>query len=352
MALFLQIIGFLFLLFLVLIVGAFLVIRWKLKQFVKGLEGLATDSFVTPSRIRLVPEANLVWKDPTGARALLDDFRTLGFAEAGTFLVPELSALRLHALSKLDDAAYAVVYEHDQAGVWIDIVTRYQDGTSVTYSTARQGGELDQRPGHSCTRDPEASPSALFRRFLAERPRRPMETVGPDEFVERFEQHYADSMDWRNARGGPTEEEIRAIAEASGGDVSEETIKAIREQKRTEAMEGLREALHERFLKASTLSAGEWEDVRERLVIIHDQLTQAEVGQLFDQWVGDGEVSSSRPKEAVGTTAREFFAALVELAPASREFRMLGTVSDPLEADVYAAPEYVWTGEDEDDDDD
>jgi hypothetical protein len=352
MALFLQIIGFLFLLFIVLVVGVILVIRWKLKQFVKGLEGLTTDAMSTPSRIHLVPESNLVWKDPTGARQLQDDFRTLGFTDTGSYTVPELSALRLHALSKAEDSAYAVVYEHDAAGVWIDIVTRYEDGTSVTYSTARQGGELDQRPGHSCTRDPEASPSALYQRFLAERPQRAMETVGPDEFVQKFEQAYADSMDWRNARGGPTEEEIRAIAAASGEEYTEEMVQAIKEQKRAEAMEGLREAIQERFLKESTLSAGEWEEVRDRLIFVHDKLTQAEAGELFDQWVGDREVVASRPQEAVGTTAREFFSALVELAPASREFRKLGTVSDPLEADIYAGPPYVYTDDDDDEDED
>jgi len=66
----------------------------------------------------------------------------LGFTDTGSYLVPDLAALRLHALSKPDDFAYAVVYEHDAAGVWIDIVTRYQDGTSITYSTAKKGGEL------------------------------------------------------------------------------------------------------------------------------------------------------------------------------------------------------------------
>jgi hypothetical protein len=258
----------------------------------------------------------------------------------------------LHALSKVDDFAYAVVYEHDAAGVWIDIVTRYADGTSITYSTARKGGELDQRPGHSCTRDPEASPSVLYQRFLAERPQRPMAAVTAEDFVQRFEQAYADSMDWRNARGGPTEEEIRAIAEASGEEVSEDLVKAIREQKRLEAMDGLRQAIQERFLKESSLSAAEWEEVRDRLVFVHNQLTQAEVGELFDQWVGDGEVVASRPQEAEGTNAREFFAALVELAPAAREFRKLGTVSDPLEADVYAAPKFLYNPDEDDTDDD
>jgi hypothetical protein len=118
-------------------------------------------------------------------------------------------------------------------------------------------------------------------------------------------------------------------------------------------VEGLREAIQERFLKESTLSAAEWEEVRDRLVFVHDQLTQAEVGELFDEWVGDSEVVATRPQEAEGTTAREFFSALVELAPASREFRKLGTISDPLEADVYAAPKYVYDpGDDEDDEDD
>jgi hypothetical protein len=54
--------------------------------------------------------------------------------------------------------------------------------------------------------------------------------VTPQEFVGRFERAYAQIMDWHIARGGPTEAEIRRIAERSGKPCTDELVELIRGQ--------------------------------------------------------------------------------------------------------------------------
>jgi hypothetical protein len=80
-----------------------------------------------------------------------------GFEKAGSFEVREMKGINLHLLVKPSDNAVAVVYEHPKAGVWADLSSRYEDGTSFTVSSARAGNALEQRPGHAMVSLP-ASP--------------------------------------------------------------------------------------------------------------------------------------------------------------------------------------------------
>jgi hypothetical protein len=350
MGVFLQVLGILFLLLILLVIGGILLIRARLRSALKGLEDLKYG--VTPARIHLHRRQELEWKDPAAAAASLDAIRGLGFQEVGPFGIEEMDFIRMHALVRPDDHAYAVVYEHDKVGVWVDFVTRYEDGTSITYANTAQGGEVDQRPGHGTVRAPGLDPPALYRRFLAERPQRAMKTPSADDFQTTFERAYADEMDWRNSRGGPTEEEIRAVAAASGEEIDEATLAAAREALAEQAAAGLQEALMERFLEKTTLSASRWEELRDRVVFVHDRLTAEMTVSTFTDWTeppdDEDEAWEKRLQDVRDTSPRASFAAWNEAAPEGRRFERIDTLTEPVPADVYVAPEQDWEEEDPD----
>lgn len=238
MSMVLQVLGGLFVLFLVLIVGVVVlwqVIKSKLRKFAQGL---AADAG-TPSSIHLEPEPSPEWRDAGAVRRHRAPLESAGFQDAGVFSVAEMPGILLHAFAHPAEGAYAVVYEHPQVGVWLDLVTRYADGTSVTFGNATRGGGLDSQLGHDKVREPGGDPAALLRRFLAERAPKPRVAVSAAEFVSCFEQAYADEMQWRNERGGPTEEEIRRVAAESGREVCDETVAATREVLAARARESL-----------------------------------------------------------------------------------------------------------------
>lgn len=345
MSLFLQILGALCLGAVVLLV--LLILGWRLmlwgfrKKLLEAVEPFQYSH--VPPRLHLGRRPQLEWKDPATAQQQADALRAIGFTDAGFFVPHELPYLRLHALVKPDDSAWAVLYEHDKAGVWLDFFSRYADGTGVTYTTAPMGSEVEPPPGSTKVTEPGADPADLYRRFLAERRPEDLEPVSADAFTWTFEQAYARSMDWRNSRGGPTEEEIRRTLETSGKQVTDEEVAAVRAAQLEQALEGLEVALRERFLATTRLSAAEWEAVEDRLVFIHDLLPEERVALVFYGAQGgddeDDEDVPEIPRALRGLPARRLFARLNETAPPDRRFEKLDELSEPLPADVYASPE-------------
>ncbi len=192
-----------------------------------------------PPRIHLTRADRPEWRNEPAVMAPVKQLVRLGFEDAGTWVVDEMK-LAIRALARPSESIYAVVYDHHPGtpGAWLDLVTRYEDGGSVTYTTSG-GPALDTRPGHDKVRAPGASPESLYRRLLSERPAgRATSPAAPEAFAHVFEQAYADEMEWRNQRGGATEREIRAVAAASGRKVSDLEVAATQKATETQAAQG------------------------------------------------------------------------------------------------------------------
>jgi hypothetical protein len=162
---------------------------------------------VQPDTITLVRS---VTPPSAQARSILDALGKAGFEPAGDFLVQEMSRLLVRFMVRPADFVTAAVYEHPAAGVWIDLYTHYEDGTSFTFSTARLGGGLDPRPGHPVERRPGLSPAALLAAFLTMRSGGTMKAVSTATVAEAFAVVYAESAAWRKRHGLSAEEVEKA----------------------------------------------------------------------------------------------------------------------------------------------
>ena len=78
----------------------------------------------------------------------------------------------------------------------------------------------------------------------------------------------------------------------------------------------LHDKLCQRFLEQTALSAAEWDQVKDRLAFVHDDLTIQELEDMGFEPTGLGS-----PREQV-----------------EGQSQLLGTLPDPLPADVYVAP--------------
>lgn len=342
MSIVLQVLGALTLVFFVFVVVLILVVRSKLKRFFKKLEGMAQNITApnVPARLHLRTMAAPSWENAEAVAGQVESLPALGFVEGGTYQVEELPGFTLQAWFQLPRAVTAVVYEHPKAGVWTDLVTRYRDGTSATFHNRTGGVGVDHSPGHTIENFPNVNTREIYEHFLDRRPDRPAVVPTADEFVERFEKAYADEMDWRNSRGGATAEEIRRMAQLSGTTIDEETIEAVRNQSRERAAAQLDEAIRERFLAETSLSAAEWEKIRDRLVIIHDQMAQESFDEALltgaDEVDQDGETPVLDGTPA--TSARRLFAEHNQRVPSRFRCEQIGAVQQPIEADVYVVP--------------
>jgi hypothetical protein len=347
-ATFLQILGLFFLGAILLILAALLAlalkVRGALRQVKASLGQFSTAFQPQPATIHLNGPTTVAWARPTQAHALADPLAGLGYHDAGQFTVEEVQGLHVWPFVNPSESAYAVVYEHPSGLVWIDFVTRYEDGTSLTTSNTDQGADLDHQPGHDKDYAGGLSTAELHRRHLATRPQRPMARVSAEDFASTFEAAYAREMAWRNSRGGPTEREIRAIAERSGMAMSDEEIEETRKMMAEQAMEGLDEALRERFTATTDMRARQWEDARDSLVFVHDRLTPEMLDDRVRGWLWDGDEDDegdggSLPTVPDGMPPRMAFAKFNAALPQEKRFVKVGEVDQPVPADVYRAPE-------------
>ena len=164
-----------------------------------------------PDRIQLQKAGPSAWKNAGAPAKAVDAFTSRGFADAGVHTIAEMPGVVVQLLAHPRDGFYAAVYEHPQAGTWFDLVSRFQDGTTVTYSTSRPTA-LKPRPGHPTINLSGVEPLAVLDKALAQRPRRPLQAATPAEAVSVFEQGYADAMVYRKQEGISTREVLGTAA--------------------------------------------------------------------------------------------------------------------------------------------
>jgi hypothetical protein len=209
MKLLLAILGFLVGLVLIKRVAAFFLV-----PLVGGWMGRAIGKAALgqqPDAIHLEPVDPDAWLDRDAAHDLAWQFAEQGFAGAGTHRIVEMHGVRVHLLVHEAERLFAVVYEHPQAGQWFDVVAGYADGTSITFTTAKETG-LDPRPGHPVVHAPPTSPRALIERLRWERPAGTLRPATVAAVVSEFETAYADSTAWRKGRGISAAEVARVAA--------------------------------------------------------------------------------------------------------------------------------------------
>lgn len=122
--------------------------------------------------------------------------RDQGYQDLGSFAIDELPGTLVVLLLHPRDRAYAVVYDHAGAGVWLDVVSCYRDGSRWTHTTLSGHGH-QARPGHTRIALPHATVHELVTRARSERPVEELSALTRTEIVARFEQGYAEWCEWR-----------------------------------------------------------------------------------------------------------------------------------------------------------
>jgi hypothetical protein len=353
MKLFLIIVGALVTAFVLCLLILVLWLRWMMRKLRGSVEDQledlaeAMERSIPPFRIKLERLPAVDWQQPDKAASLIEPLRQVGFGQVGSFAI-QPGDVSLMAFCRPSDSIYAVVYQHPKAGVWLDLITRYQDGSRITYCTQRDT-QLD-RPQHTVVGFHEGVPTGeLLSRLLAERPTKPTESISAEAFVEHFERAYAESMDWMMARGGPTEAEIRRQCERDGKECDPMIVGTIRKlwSAAIEAFYGRQ--LKERFLADAQPPAARWEEIRERLVFVHDRLSpeqlEAICEQEFDEDGEDEDDEDSPNKHAAialtdGVSPRAAFARWNAGVERERRYEKIGELSEPPAADVYLSPDF------------
>jgi hypothetical protein len=123
-----------------------------------------------PAKIELEPATDLVWENDARYGRLVEDLRDQGFSDAGVFRAASMNT-NLHLLVNEAYDIRAVVYEHANSGVVLDLVTLFGDGTGITYVN-RQAPGYDQSPLHPNVYLGDVQVYELLDRCLRDRPKK------------------------------------------------------------------------------------------------------------------------------------------------------------------------------------
>jgi hypothetical protein len=369
------------LLLVVLLLVIKFAIRWFFNKIVKAFVDAAGQG-VPPFRVTLEKSDELTWQKPEvmdGAAAALEG---VGYTRIGDFRSEEMATVQLRALVNTQANTYAVLMQFLMKDrINMDVVCDFTDGTHLTIATAPESG-LDRPEWSNLVRmdiDLVADPAAavkLHERMLEEQRGRQAVSAKAEKFVDAFCRAYAREMDWRISHG-MTADEVRRSCAATGAETpTDEAVEMVVATWRRAISDFVNEQLREKFLRHVTkMSAGEWEDVRDRLYIVHEHSDRdaviEELASRLEEMDGaalkDGEPADSdddsddsddesdairarlRPLFA-GASVREAFSTAQEMLPATQRYRRVAGIKTPYSADVYVEPVEAGDGKADEDD--
>ena len=341
------------------LVFAFVVIvfwlKRKLNKFAEALKAAIGDAvYVPPFRIHPVRESEPQWQAAEQVNSAAGTFRELGYQDVGTYTIDDQLGTTLMGFFHPPVGSFAVVYDIPGAGAFLDVVVQLTDGSHITVSTTPPDG-MDRPPFVVMQRlqfDDPVGPAAVQQahaRLVELIDDRDVVTRTADEFEICFRRAYAQEMDWRMDRGGPTDEEIRRVAALNGGEQpTDEQIERIQSTWRNSMAWFVQDQLREAYLNQATMTGMQLDELQERLFVVHEKSTPQQLeGELMDRLPYDEDDEDDGQDEQLrqrflhqlnAGSPREGFRRALSLHPAGPQYRRIAVASKPWPADLYVAP--------------
>ena len=389
MMFFLKLVGAILVALILLLVGGFFFLKFKFRKFASKFAEAFADigaAPVPPFRIKLQSREKLeseqrqyaeddeyddddeFFMNEQDVQEQSVSFESLGFELIGDFQSDAMFSMRAFGHKK--ESTYAVIYDHFAIGVWCDVYRGYLDGTSWTYSTAKDHG-MDSPPGKRQRFFPGTETAEVVRQFWKDAPVNEIQTDADDQFARYFEKKYAEEMNWHIQRGGPSEQEIHRIAEQGGVECTPEMVKATQDQWEQAISQFLEQRAIKQFNKDNGVSKKEAMEREYRVVAIHDRMPTTRILEsIYEDFYldlppdedddHDPSMERWRNEYHKATDLRksrnvvDTFKAILDESGEQEKFEQLGTVTKPVAAEIWLRPEdedaYADEFDDEEDD--
>ena len=283
-----------------------LVIRFVLKKIVgKVSEAIkqVAGSMPPPFKLELTPVENPEWLKEEGVKQRLAALQANGFQIVGAYSLDGMfDAYTVGLVQPETNTLGAVHWLKSMA--CLDLVTHYDDGSSVTYCDKQQGSGLGRPAQHQVIRDANASAEELYQRLLAERRPEGITPATAEDFAPRFIKAYNDGTAWVAERGGYTLEEIAAEAQSGSPDAP---MEAIEDTHQTFAANAL-----VNWLSTQPDRPEPWDEKECEIVVVHDDLTMRQVTRLLNEMEEEEDSLQEAEVAKAGATARSAFQTINE----------------------------------------
>jgi len=260
----LQFIGGIVVFVLIVILMGYLFFRIKFGKFLhSGIES-------EPMILHLTEDLAPSWLEKPEVKNTVAALEGLGFEKGVTYTIYEKPEYLLLSFFKSGTVA-AVVYWHDIAGCWIDLVADEEEGLEYTVSNAPYGSEMKSRPECRKYYLKGESPGALVSKLegVLESLGKQLKPISTDTFRDAFEGAYKKDMAWKHRNGGLSYEEFLSSVDKDSSFKVKDKHKeeAFIEMKQRE-LDNWREAALEEYRKSEGIKQEDFYELDSTLLVV------------------------------------------------------------------------------------
>lgn len=333
----LKVLGVVFLVIIALIVTFGIWLTVRVRQGMQQQQRVsAIEEGMNAPTIVLEPTEHPSLVNPDAVADLIEQAHAAGAVECGAFDA-HAAGTRLFAYALDNPPVYIVIYDHDQVEPWTDVVLRMQGDRSFTASTVPKVGRGAPRP-------PEdeiiffapGTDLGVALQAAAERADESVLPAVPAEFKAYFEasaekaQKYIQtqtvSQDW-----------LESIAKDAGVELSGGEAEQINFGREAQQVMQTTHACLKSLAESGRYNAAEWEDMRDGLLAVWDEMPEAYLPSVFFDNVDlpDELADAVDELEQEAGSVRERVAQFNARLPEGLRLIPVGSVSSPVAADIY-----------------
>ncbi len=338
----LQVLGALALLCVAGLFALFWFIRQRVKRQYAYHRAAGIHRF--PQRIRLRGLEPFTWAKPERAGQRVEAFHKLGFRDLGGYTVDELPGARLFALQHPANGLVGLVDEHPQLGTWSDVL-RFTNGEPrpLLASSILKRVHFFLLPGSPKIHKADATEEELITAVsVAAAHDAAAVLLNAEEFAARYEEAFAVATDTRLLEPLEDAELRRFLREqcqpCGTFKLSDKEFSEVKRFYPEAIANELRLTCAAQFLRETRLPASQWQDSRERLLVLHDRTPLAALTRRLVYGAYLTKLMKTRLRRFTSATPRADFAQFNASLPPWERYRKLGQVTRPVIAEIYCAP--------------
>lgn len=294
-------------------------------------EGMQTEPVV------LEPTERPELAQPEIVARLIEQVVGLGAVGCGSFDVPAAS-VRLCAYTLQTPPVYIVIYDHDEVDPWTDVVLRLNAECSFTASTVPEIARgAPRHPDDEIVFFAPGTMTGVLVKAAAERAAgNDALSATPEAFKAYFEEAAEKSSKYIQTQT-VDQEWLATIAEDAGIELTGDEAAQINFGRTAEQVTQTENDCFKTLAASGDFTAAQWNDLRESLVAVWDDMPGEYVAAVFYNHVevpAELESAIDALEEGRGLARERVALVNAELAEEQRLI-LIGTVSSPVEADIY-----------------
>lgn len=164
-----------------------------------------------PEYVSLLPVEHAEFTNPDAMRQQSEPLAACGFQDAGVYSVAQMPGVLIRMMAQPETGVAAHIHDHPRQGSWLEMVSRYDDGSTQAVLTMTPTGLKAPSWFHRIYADKSIPTDQIYKRFVAQRPQKGIRQVPVSRIVREFEEVYHRLAQWRQ-EAGITPQEVAHVA--------------------------------------------------------------------------------------------------------------------------------------------